>query len=307
MRLAHLTDLHLPIPHPPRPHELMSKRLLGYLSWRRNRQFRHTQGALEALAEDYRRQAVDFAAISGDLVNISLESEFSAASQWLEANFDASTSAFTPGNHDAYVRMDWRAGLGALARYMVGDRGGETREPRDPEDFPFVRLIDGVGLVFANSSPPTAPGLATGKLGPAQIERIGGALRRLGEAALCRVLVLHHPVTDDATPQRKALVDRKALRATLRDAGVELVLHGHTHRSIWAEIETKDGARPIIGGGSASHPHPHREYRPARYNLIEISGSAGEGWRIDVAVRELDCESGAVKTAENRTFMARRS
>lgn len=305
MRLAHLTDLHLPIPAPPAIRDLLNKRALGYLSWRHNRRFRHVAGALEAVVEDCRRAAPDFTVISGDLVNISLESEFIAASQWLDEHFEGAYTAFAPGNHDAYVRLPWERGVGRFGAFMIGRRFDDenARPPRDADDFPFVRTVGGVSLIFANSSPPTAPGLATGRLGKSQIERIRAELLRLGDAGQCRVLVIHHPVTEGATPRRKALNDAQPLRSALRESGVELVLHGHTHHSIRASVDTKDGPRPVVGGASASHPEAHGKYRPARYNLFSIEGDAKSGWRISVDVRELDPDSGAVKTAERRSLL----
>lgn len=297
MRLAHLTDLHLPIRDQPPVAALLSKRVLGYLSWRRNRRFRHQIEALEKIAADCRAASTDFTAISGDLVNISLPSEFSQANQWVREHFDPKASAFCPGNHDAYVETPWTGGLGLLADYMAGPRGAEPDRPaRGADDFPFVRNIGEVCLIFANSSPPTAPGLATGKLGRDQIDRIAGELLRAGVKGCCRVLVLHHPVSDGATPARKALDDRKDLRDALYETGVELVIHGHTHHPVFAAIETKDGRRPVIGGASASHPHGRGKYPPARYNIYTIERQGG-GWRIDAEIRELDPVAGIVKTA----------
>jgi 3',5'-cyclic AMP phosphodiesterase CpdA len=305
MRLVHLTDLHLPISAPPSLAELLNKRALGYLSWQRNRRFRHGQNALDAIVADAARARPDFTAISGDLVNISLASEFSHVAQWLNDNFDAKSVALVPGNHDAYVAMPWSDGAGAFASFMIGERGdaGAMRAPRDAGDFPFVRSVGEVSLVFANSAPPTAPGLATGRLGREQIHRIGLELARLKAAGQCRVLVLHHPVTEGASPGRKALVDRAALRSALAESGVELVLHGHTHQSVWAAVETPVGPRPVIGGASASHRDAHGKYRPARYNLFTIDGGPQVGWRIEIEVRELDPASGEVKTADRRTLL----
>lgn len=302
MRLAHLTDLHLPIARGPTFKQLLNKRALGWLSWRRNRRFRHRIEALERLVADLNRVDPDFTVISGDLVNISLPAEFTAAAQWLGDNFAPERTAIVPGNHDAYVMLPWAAGAGAFDAFMRGERFDalEPRAPADETDFPFVRICGRVAMVFANSSPPTAPGFASGRLGAAQIARIGRELARLGAAGLCRVLVLHHPVTRDAAPARKALSDQTALRDALHAAGVELVLHGHNHAPLWASVETKDGARPVVGGGSASHPDARRKYRPARYNLYTIGGDAVAGWRIDAEARELDPAAGAVETVERR-------
>lgn len=306
MRLAQLTDIHLPIPSAPTASELLGKRLFGYLSWTRNRKYRHRLDPLERIVADCRQAAPALTVISGDLINISLQSEFSAALQWLGNHFEYSQVAYCPGNHDAYVRTPWHTGLGLLSPYMSGERDGgpQVRAPRGPEDFPFVRKIGALSVVLANSSPPTLPCLATGRLGSAQIDAIGRTLSAQGAAGQCRILVLHHPLTDEAAPRRKALDDRKALRSVVHDAGVELVLHGHTHWPVWASVQTRDGPRPVVGGGSASHPTAHGKYRPARYNLFSIEGDAATGWRIEVEARELDPASGEVKTAERRILLS---
>lgn len=306
MRLAHLTDLHLPIPGRPDALDLMNKRLLGYLSWMRNRRFRHRIEALQRIVEDCVGSSPDISVISGDLINISLKSEFISAYQWLNGNFKASDTAYCPGNHDSYVKTAWSTGLGLFGPFMAGEREGEpsSRMPRGPDDFPFVRSIGRVSVIFANSSPPTLPGLATGRLGDDQIKRIGQKLFELKAAGQCRVLVLHHPVTEGVAPRRKALDDRKALRTVIHEVGVELILHGHTHRPVWTTIETAAGPRPVVGGGSASHPAAHGDYRPARYNLFTIDGDAATGWRIDVDARELDPVSGEVDTAERRSLLS---
>lgn len=304
MRLAHLTDLHFPIETAPGFVELASKRLLGFLSWQRSRRFRHTKSALNAILADCNAASPDLAVITGDVVNIALETEFAAAGLALRQAMDLTRTVFTPGNHDAYVSVPWQGGLGHLAFLMVGERLAETRarEAKDAEDFPFVRRIGDIAVILANSSPPTLPGLATGRLGPAQRDRLKAELAAAGAQGFCRVLALHHPVTAGAAPPRKALEDAASLRALLAETGVELVIHGHMHRSIWGEVETPSGNRPVAGGASASHPDAHGAYRPARYNLFEIE-RAGAGWRIGVEVRELDARSGRVETAERRTLL----
>lgn len=304
MRLAHLTDLHFPIESAPAPGDLLSKRALGYLSWRRKRRFRHVGGALRAVIEDCRGEAPDLTVITGDVTNIALPAEFEAAERGLRGAFDPARTVFTPGNHDTYVAAPWQTGLGRLAFLMRGEREGEegAREARSAGDFPFVRRASGVAIILANSAPPTAPGLATGRLGPGQLKTLRSELlaaRARGEA---RVLALHHPVTEDAVSRRKGLDDARDLRALLAETGVELVLHGHMHKSHWDAVSTPDGPRPVVGGASASHPSAHGDYRPARYNLFDIR-QEGARWRIDVDVRELDPESGRVKTAERRQLL----
>lgn len=303
MRLAHLTDLHFPIKDQPGVGDLWSKRLLGYLSWRRKRRFRHVEAALNAVLEDCRAARPDLTVISGDAVNIALPAEFEAAAARL-ALFDPARTVFTPGNHDTYVDAPWDEGLGRLSFLMRGERTGEpgARAASGPGDFPFVRREGGVAVILANSSPSTAPGLATGRLGPRQLARLKAELLAARERGEARVLALHHPVTAGAVSRRKALDDAAGLRALIAEEGVDLVLHGHMHKPYWASVETPDGPRPVAGGASASHPSAHGDYRAARYNLFEISRDAGR-WRIDVEARELDPESGRVESAERRRLL----
>lgn len=303
MRLAHLTDLHFAIESPPALGDLLSKRALGYLSWRRKRRFRHAGAALEAIMEDCRLNAPDLAVITGDATNIALAAEFEAAAEGLKA-LDPARTVFTPGNHDTYVAAPWETGLGRLSFLMRGERAGETgaREAKGPDDFPFVRRAGGVAVILANSSPPTAPGLATGRLGEAQLTRLKRELRAAKARGEARVVALHHPVTEGAVSRRKALDDAKGLRALLAETGVDLVLHGHMHKSLWDSVATPDGPRPVVGGASASHPSAHGDYRPARYNLFTIERD-GARLRIDADVRELDPASGRVETAERRTLL----
>ena len=77
--LAHLSDPHLPPLPAARLRDLANKRALGYLNWRRNRRKFHRRDVLDALVSDIRTQTPDHIAVTGDLVNLSLEAEFAPA------------------------------------------------------------------------------------------------------------------------------------------------------------------------------------------------------------------------------------
>src|SRR5579863_1659945 len=102
--LAHLSDPHLPPLPVPRLPELAGKRLLGYLNWTRNRHRFHRRDVVDMLVSDLQAQVPDHVAITGDLVNLSLEAEFAAARAWLENIGTPERVTVIPGNHDAYVR-----------------------------------------------------------------------------------------------------------------------------------------------------------------------------------------------------------
>src|ERR1700743_3559587 len=82
-KLAHLSDPHLPPLPKARWSELAGKRALGYLNWTRNRRKYYRREVLDALVSDMQPQAPDHIAVTGDLVNLALEAEFSPARQWL--------------------------------------------------------------------------------------------------------------------------------------------------------------------------------------------------------------------------------
>ncbi|MCB1508022.1 MAG: metallophosphoesterase, partial [Hyphomicrobiaceae bacterium] len=78
-RLAHLSDLHIsPLPRIRRL-DLMSKRVLGYANWTRNRGKRTADWVLASLLADLDRKAPDHVAVTGDLVNLALAEEFDTA------------------------------------------------------------------------------------------------------------------------------------------------------------------------------------------------------------------------------------
>ena len=59
---------------------------------------------LAALVADLKARTPDHIAVTGDLVNLSLPSEFVAARAWLDALGNPRDVSVVPGNHDAYVQ-----------------------------------------------------------------------------------------------------------------------------------------------------------------------------------------------------------
>src|ERR1700756_4872624 len=130
--LAHVSDPHLaPLPK-PRASELFGKRALGYLNWTRNRHKYHRREVLDALVADLETQAADHVAVTGDLVNLALNAEFSPALAWLQSVGTPDRVTAIPGNHDAYVRATRHRFVESFEEYLRGD------EPA-PDAFPFLR------------------------------------------------------------------------------------------------------------------------------------------------------------------------
>ncbi len=288
--LAHLSDPHLAGWSLDNHLALLGKRITGYLSWRLKRVHIHRSDILERLLVDLQASAPDHIAVTGDLTNISLPQEFSAAAAWLKRLGPVENVSVIPGNHDAYVDQPFDQSIGLWRQNMAGLMPGDPAALQAAEhpvasadDFPYVRQRGPIALIGASTAVPTLPFSAAGELGEAQLARLAGILEQLGQAGLFRVLLIHHPPYVAYGGRRKSLRDHVALRAVLRDKGVELVLHGHTHMAGLGKVDTPAGHAPVIGVPSASAvKYGHNE--SAAYHLYRID-RLHQGWQLDVSVR----------------------
>ncbi|HSG89350.1 MAG TPA: metallophosphoesterase [Pseudomonadales bacterium] len=240
---AHLTDPHLTSLADVRA-PLGDKRLLGWLSWRRKRRFRHLPERLAAIVRDIEAAGVHERVVTGDLTQIGLPQEVDAARAWLEALGGTANVTVVPGNHDLYVADPDDHMLARWAPWMSGDDGVAA--------FPFLRRRGPVAFIGLDSAAPSAPLLATGRLGDGQLQRLADLLQETGAAGYVRVLLVHHAPLPGLDPWRKRLTDAPALREVLLRHGAELVLHGHGHHFRVEALQTPRGAIPVIQGPSAS-------------------------------------------------------
>ncbi len=266
-RLAHLSDPHLgPLPD-PKLVELASKRVLGYVNWRRNRAAAHTGAHLRGLIGDLQTIGFDHLAITGDLVNLALDSEIEAAARWLRTIGDPQAISVVPGNHDAYIRGALDKAIEAWAAHMTGDGAFKPA-------FPFVRRRGSVAIIGTSSALATGPFMATGRFTQHDASALRDVLTAARHSGLFRVVLIHHPPLRDITGWYARLVGAALFRRVVAEAGAELVLHGHTHRDSLNWIDGPDGPVPVCGVPSASSG-PGRHKPAGRYNLFEISGEPG--------------------------------
>jgi 3',5'-cyclic AMP phosphodiesterase CpdA len=276
--LAHLTDPHLPMPR-PRLAELAGKRMLGFLNWQGRRRHEHRFEVLDALVQDLKAAAPDHVAVTGDLVNVALPGEFAPALEFLARLGAPGDVTFVPGNHDTYVRATMEHGYRHWGAYMRGDDAAAAPVNR----FPFVRRRGPLALIGLSTAIPTAPFLATGKLGAGQLRQLGERLADLGREGAFRVVLLHHPPAPFEGDRLKRLIDAAAFRAILRDHDAELVLHGHSHMYALAWLDGPEGRIPAVGVPSASASASGGHER-AGYNLYRVEGAAGS-WRCEMISR----------------------
>ena len=286
--LAHVSDLHLTSLKGAAIGQLLSKRILGYLSWWRKRRQVHRLDIVEALLEDLKTARPDHIAVTGDLTHLGLPDEFTDAGQWLARFGTPDQVTVIPGNHEAYVGQKWSAQLSAWAPYLTSDDRQDSS--RTGELFPSLRIRGKVALIGLCSARPSLPFLAVGSLGEKQLGILAELLQETGEAGLLRVVLIHHPPVPGTIKWRKRLVDNRAFAEVIARCGAELVLHGHSHAQTFSQLQTPTGKVPVIGVPSGSELNPRSE-RCAKYNLYLIKKN-GDRWDLKMLVRGYSEESG---------------
>ena len=265
--LAHLSDPHFgPVPR-PQLKNLMSKRLIGYINWQSNRSRSHLPEVVAELIDHIHEAEPDHIAVTGDLVNIALPQEIETARLWLERLGEPNDVTVIPGNHDAYVpgalaqtRRHWRD-------FMSGDNQGSVV-------FPFVRRRGPISIIGVNSARATAPFMATGHLGPRQLELLRLSLRQEHRHEKFRVVLLHHPPAPEIKHRTQRLVEADEFLRVIAEEGAEMVLHGHLHAGSLVYVDGKHGEVPVVGVPSASNP-PGNLHAAAAFNLYRIAGKPG--------------------------------
>jgi len=279
--LAHLSDPHLgPIPE-ARISELLGKRFFGMMNWIGARRRNFGAATLAPLITDMLAQAPDHICVTGDLVNVSLPSEFDTGATFLASLGAPDKVSVVPGNHDAYVRSAMHYHLEHWAPFLAGD-DTHPHTPVDVEAFPYVRRRGAVAVVGVSTAVPTAVFLASGEMGRSQRARLKAILDQLKAEGLFRVVMIHHPPVGER-PFHRDLRDATKVRAVLAEAGAELVLHGHDHRASLGQIPTNGSPIPVVGVPSAS-AGPTSERGAGGYCLYRISGGPG-AWRCDMERR----------------------
>lgn len=274
-RLAHISDIHLgPLPRVRRS-ELFSKRITGYVNFRRNRTNVDQPEITANLVEYLSRLNPDHTVITGDLINLGLDAEIENAANWLESLGDPANNTVVLGNHDAYVRG---ARAKALAAWQAWVNGDDNRTIASEQDYPTLRRRDAVSLIGCNSARASAPFLATGYFREDQASRLAALLKTEGETKQCRVVLIHHPPFPGATDRHKRLLGIKNFLRAVAQSGAELILHGHTHLATLEAIPGPSGHVPVICVPAAYQWTGYRK-PPAGINLFEIHRDK-ERWKL---------------------------
>jgi 3',5'-cyclic AMP phosphodiesterase CpdA len=294
--IAHITDPHLgPAPMPGFA-DLRLKRVMGFINWKRGRERLNDMALLKRLVADLRAQRPDHVAVTGDLVNIGMASEFHRAALWMETLGAPADVSFVPGNHDAYVRASMPLLETTFAPWATGD---DTRQAK--ATYPYLRVRGEIAIIGLSSAVPTAPLMATGRLGKRQVEAFAELLRQTGARGLARVVLIHHPPLAGVTPPLRGLSDATAFERAVRDFGAEAILHGHIHRQAVRSLRSRSartvgGAVPVLSAPSAAAAARDPRYRAA-YHFVRLARE-GDRWRVSARARGLALESEAIGERE---------
>ncbi len=289
MRIAHFSDLHLLSLDGVPLGRFLNKRVTGYAMLRLHRKGAHKPQAVRAVADEVKRARVDHVAITGDLTNLALETEFELVRSFLEQDLGLSPDQVSviPGNHDVYTRgsaskrrfeqycRDWIAS--DLPEFGVEHFGAK---------YPFVKLREKVAVIGMSTAVPRGPLMAAGQFGSAQIDQLAKLLEHPEVASRTKVILQHHPahnLRNRVLAYLEGLHDSKTMLRTLAKLEHGLILHGHSHIRVRRTVETEVGRIDVVGATSASllSDHPHRH---SGFNLYEFDDETGKLLTIEAHV-----------------------
>lgn len=291
-RLMHISDVHLGAVPSLRLRDLVSKRVIGYHNWRRNRRRSMTSETLQRLVDDMHEHRPDHIVVTGDLTNIAMREEFENARRWLEELGSPLAVTAIPGNHDAYVPRAHHRYRRLWAPWMLSDKAEFVGKAL----FPFMRRKEHVALIGVSSAVASAPFMATGRVGRSQGEGLARLLDEAREEGLFRVVLIHHPPKRiDPGAAWRSLTDGERFRGIIERHGAELILHGHEHIRSMTAIAGRGGIVPVVGVPAGSGPatggpkaggyaiHDIREDGPCYELTVTHRGYSADGEIVETA------------------------
>ncbi len=288
--LAHISDPHFACVEHMQKRDFLTKRLLGYLRWKLKRQSEQNSELLTILHQDLQRTKPDHIVITGDLTQLGLPAEFAAARAWLQSLGTPDSVTIVPGNHDTYIQTQWQETFACWLKYMVADNQSQPAEAITRLDgvYPSLRIRGPIALIGINTAYPSRLHLADGTIGSEQLKKLETLLERIADQHLFRIILIHHPPLQDVISRRKSLTDASSLRMLLERQGAELVLFGHTHKTIYGTLEAASAGIPVMGAPAASSLSTI-DGQQASYFLYEIASTA-KGWKIHMQERIFSLE-----------------
>ncbi len=276
MLLGHISDLHVLEVRDIRPWQFLNKRLLGSANLLMKRNKSHSTAVVERALHRLDDLGVDHIAITGDLTNLALPSEFDAARRVIATIPDSTQRvSVIPGNHDYYTpdaERDMRFER-TFADYLTSD----LPDYQEASGYPFCHLRDDVAIVGLNSGIATAPLYATGFVRKHELDAARALLADPVVRERFVVVMIHHhllPFEHSKVEYLRRLVNANEVLRTLREANVDLAIHGHNHHFSTISIPHLGGpgTMRICEAGSTSTTTYSDAVFGGKFNIYEISG-----------------------------------
>jgi 3',5'-cyclic AMP phosphodiesterase CpdA len=216
MRIAHVSDLHVVSPRGVHWRSvLFNKRMTGYANMLLHRARVFRRDYLDAVLAAAARES-DQVVVTGDLTNLSLESEYEEAVRLLEDVARTTEVTVVPGNHDVYLPHVQREGRFAhhFGSFFTSDLP-ELAQDVPAGRFPCVRLRGPVAIIGLSSAVPRPPFVSAGHLGRQQLDVLMRILAHPEVARRTPVVLVHHDPMGSRVPLdqlRSGLTDAGALR-----------------------------------------------------------------------------------------------
>ncbi|MDP3546203.1 MAG: metallophosphoesterase [Phreatobacter sp.] len=269
--IAHVSDFHLtPVPFPLGEG---LKPALGWINWRR-KPGAHDNAIGERTIAAVRACAPDHVALTGDLIELGLPSEYAAAGALLGRLAEPERVSWAPGNHDVYTRQAEQRLQAILADWLTPAAGeGDLRR-----HFPRLDLVGRAAVVTLCSGTPAWLFSAEGELGADQLTRLDALLAGVDRAHHLPVIAVHHPPHAPGLSRLKRLRDGEALMQILARHRCPLVLHGHLHAACETTWTSEGHTVTLLGAPSASAAGRHGD-DPAGFSLIHVAPDLT--WRLE--------------------------
>ena len=262
--IIHVSDLHFHT-YPKNFHEWKSKRFLGILNsiFRRARQFPINRA--EKLVEQISKMKCDHLVVSGDITQLSLESEFFLARETLAPLLkNNSKVTIIPGNHDRYVSQSF---TNDLFKKYFGNFFGK-------KEIHFHEINSDWYIIGWDSTHPNGWFSASGTVRRSTIMETEKIIRSFPKDKKF-IIVNHYPLTfptnwkfDHFHELYNLLPVQKWI---LRFPQIRLYLHGHIHQN-WVHNLSRESNKELLlvnSAASSSIPSPGQR---SSFHQIELDG-----------------------------------